>query len=101
LDVKVKELEAESVRLRERIAILSGDPAKAPDGKEEGEREVFVAYLKRALLQFFLQGDAKRDHMIPVILQLVGASPDEIRTAQRHWTVSQHWITQTLDMFPF
>jgi DNA repair exonuclease SbcCD ATPase subunit len=54
------------------------------------EKKIKDTYLKRVLLQFFLQDDATRDQLIPLILDLVGCSEQHISAAQRQWQRSVH-----------
>ena len=56
-------------------------------------------YLKRSLLQFFLQDDNKRETMIPMILELVGCNPQQISTAQRQWKRSKQLFAKTSGWF--
>ena len=67
--------------------------APSPEApKPESENMLLNAYLKRTLLQFFLQDDSKRDAMIPMILELVGCNEQQITTAQRQWARSRQFF---------
>lgn len=50
-----------------------------------GTDETLKLYLKRSLLQFFMQDEAKRTGLVPVILEIAGCSESEIQVAQRLW----------------
>ena len=50
-----------------------------------GTDETLKLYLKRSLLQFFMQDEAKRAGLVPVILEIAGCSESEIQVAQRLW----------------
>ena len=52
------------------------------------------SYLKRTLLQFFLQDGAKRDEMIPMILELVGCNEQQIATVQRQWARQHQFFSK-------
>ncbi|KAH0794689.1 viral A-type inclusion protein [Histomonas meleagridis] len=52
-------------------------------------------YLRRSMLQFFLQDDAKKEAMIPMILELVGCTQQQIATAQRQWARSHQLFAKT------
>jgi hypothetical protein len=58
------------------------------------EPHVMDAYLKRVMLQFFLQDEAKREAMIPIVLELVGCNEHQITTAQRQWARSQSFLAR-------
>ena len=58
----------------------------------ENENVILNAYLRRTVLQFFLQDDSKRDAMIPMILELVGCNEQQITTAQRQWARSRQFF---------
>jgi soluble P-type ATPase len=60
------------------------------------ETHVMNAYLKRSMLQFFLQDEPKREAMIPMILELVGCNEHQIATAQRQWARSHQFFSRGL-----
>jgi chromosome segregation ATPase len=75
-------------------------PRRHPARKEprEGRDRIHVmnAYLKRSMLQFFLQDEPKREAMIPMILELVGCNEHQIATAQRQWARSHQFFSRGL-----
>jgi chromosome segregation ATPase len=74
---------------------IKGPPGKgAPD-----EKKITDTYLKRVLLQFFLQDDATREELIPLILELVGCTEQHILAAQRQWQRSVHASPKTSGFF--
>jgi hypothetical protein len=70
---------------RVRPGIMGQQSKGAPD-----EKKITDTYLKRVLLQFFLQDDATREELIPLILELVGCTEQHILAAQRQWQRSMH-----------
>jgi chromosome segregation ATPase len=71
-------------------------------GKNKGkpdEKRITDAYLKRVLLQFFLQDDTTRDQLIPLILELAGCSEQHILAAQRQWQRSIHATPKSSGFF--
>ena len=73
---------------------------------EENERDnekmkVMNAYLRRVLLQFFLQGESTRDSLVPLILGIVGCTDSQIAAAQRQWEKSNQLIQKTTSFFSF
>ena len=74
-------------------------PKKAtvpPDDKRLNE-----TYLKRVLLQFFLQDDSKRDSLVPLILELAGCSEQQIETATRQWQRTAQLRSKGTSFFGF
>ena len=61
---------------------------------------VMDTYLKRTLMQFFLQDEQTRVSLIPMILELVGCTPQQIATAQRQWERT-HQIAKKTGFFGF
>jgi hypothetical protein len=59
------------------------------------------AYLKSTLIQFFGQDAANRSALIPLILELVGCTPQQVQAAQRQWQRSNHLINKTTTFFGF
>ena len=51
----------------------------------EGSDATLKLYLKRSLLQFFMQEESKRAGLVPVILEIAGCTEKEISIAQRMW----------------
>jgi hypothetical protein len=49
------------------------------------DKKITDTYLKRVLLQFFLQDDATRQQLVPLILELVGCNEQQIAAAVRQW----------------
>jgi hypothetical protein len=75
-----------------------------PDaGREKKSNDGFVvnAYLKTTLIQFFGHDAARRGELVPLILELVGCSAEQIRAAQRQWHRSNQLIQKTTGLFGF
>jgi chromosome segregation ATPase len=56
-------------------------------------------YLKKVLLQFFLQEASARDALIPVLLKLVECSDEEIQVALRKWNESFQMFSRSFWSF--
>jgi chromosome segregation ATPase len=68
--------------------------------QKKHEQVVMInAYLKSTLIQFFGQDAASRSALIPLILELVGCTEQQIRAAQRQWERSNHLINKTAGFF--
>jgi chromosome segregation ATPase len=52
-------------------------------------------YLKKVLLQFFLQDPSARDSLVAVILGLVGCTEEEVRVAHRKWNESHQLVSRS------
>jgi chromosome segregation ATPase len=67
------------------------------------EREaklVRAAYLRRVLLQFFSQEmESERNTLVPLILELVGCTKEQISVVIRHYSRSEHLIAKTSGLF--
>jgi hypothetical protein len=72
--------------------------AKAPERKEA---PVVNAYLKTTLIQFFGQDADRKGELVPMILELVGCTPEQIAAGQRQWARSNHLIQKTTGFFGF
>jgi chromosome segregation ATPase len=68
-------------------------------GKENGN--VVNAYLRSTLIQFFGQDASRRGDLVPLILQLVGCTEQQVRVAQRQWERSNQLIQKTTGLFRF
>jgi hypothetical protein len=76
-------------------ASLSLAPTQRPSPPRD-DAQTLRAYLKRTLLQFFLQDDSKREAMIPLLLELVGSNEKQIATVKRQWQRSRAFVTTSL-----
>jgi hypothetical protein len=72
-----------SLRVLQQMGGDTGNGTLSPPPKRM--TEMMRVYLKRVLLQFFLQDASKRAPLIPVILNLVGCNEKQISTVQRVW----------------
>jgi uncharacterized coiled-coil protein SlyX len=79
-------------------ARTSRPPPKIAFAKMD-DKTITDAYLKRVLLQFFLQDDATREPLIPLILELVGCTEQHILAAKRQWQRSTHAIPRSSGFF--
>ena len=70
-------------------------PKKTSKDNDE-DSKIINKYLRRVLLQFFLQDDSKKDQLIPLILELAGCTDQQISTAIRQW---QRTTTNTKKIF--
>ena len=59
-----------------------------------------LSYLKKSLLQFFLQDEQSQKLMIPIILSLVGCDEDQKQAAVRQWIENRQLINRT-HFWPF
>jgi chromosome segregation ATPase len=80
--------------LDKTLVIETGAPAAPRDGAL-----MLNAYLKSTLIQFFGQDAVNRSALIPLILELVGCTPQQVRAAQRQWERSNHLINKTVGFF--
>jgi chromosome segregation ATPase len=67
--------------------------------KENGN--VVNAYLRTTLIQFFGQDANRRGELVPLILQLVGCTEQQVKVAQRQWERSNQLIQKTTGLFRF
>jgi chromosome segregation ATPase len=69
---------------------------------EKEAKLVKAAYLRRVVLQFFSQElESERGTMVPLILELVGCTQEQISVVMRHYSRSQHLIAKTSGLFGF
>jgi hypothetical protein len=57
--------------------------------------------LRQTLLQYFLTELAEQEHLVPVILDLVGCSPDQIQAAVRNVRSNQQIVNRVGGVFSF
>jgi chromosome segregation ATPase len=63
---------------------------------------VKAAYLRRVVLQFFSQEmESERETMVPLILELVGCTQEQISVVVRHHSRKQQLIAKTSGLFGF
>jgi hypothetical protein len=61
--------------------------------KEDGSLPNLLVYLRKILLEFFVGDALKQVNLIPVILQLLECTTDQIGAAQRGFTEGRQFIT--------
>ena len=76
-------------------------PTKLKPINAKSEEEVIGAYLKRVLLQFFLQDESKRSELVPLILELAGCTEQQIMAATRQWERSVRLASKSTSIFGF
>jgi chromosome segregation ATPase len=62
---------------------------------------VFPTYIRKVLLQFFLQDGSTREALVPVILNLVECDDKLIQQAKRSWAESTQIISHPFSLFGF
>ena len=67
--------------------------------KTNDTNDVTIAYLRRTLLQFFTEEQNDRNSMIPLILDLVGCTKEQILVATKEYQKSQQLISRTSRFF--
>jgi chromosome segregation ATPase len=82
--------------VQQPVFISPAAASPGPGGPVHDDSHVMNAYLKRVMLQFFLQDETKRDSLIPMILKLVGCTDQQIATAQRQWARSRTFLPASL-----
>ena len=92
----VAEKEEELKRVRQRLAKL-----KKKHSQTNSMDLTHVSYLKKVLLQFFLQDGKTRESLIPMILSLVGCDEAQIQGCVKIWKESNQLINQTWQFSPF
>ena len=60
---------------------------------------IYPKYIRKVLLQFFLQDGSTREALIPVILNLVGCDENMIQKAKRSLAESNQIIFHALSLF--
>jgi chromosome segregation ATPase len=69
---------------------------------EKEARLVRAAYLRKVVLQFFsVEMESERATMVPLILELVGCTPEQISVVMRHRSRCQNLIAKTTGFFGF
>lgn len=89
-DKKVAALEQEKTKLTTRLSAVEKDRKHSTQGSNSS---IFPNYIRKVLLQFFLQDGSTRESLIPVILNLVECDEKIIRQAQRSWRESNQFIS--------
>jgi chromosome segregation ATPase len=93
-DKKLQGLEAERKGMMDRIAALEKD--RTPVGQATA---VFPEYIRKVLLQFFIQDGSTREALIPVILNIVECDQKQVNQAMRCWAESNQIITHAFSFF--
>lgn len=84
------------------IEIFNKDVKTSHKKKRSLPREPILVqntYLKQVLLQFFTEEENARESLVPIILQLVGCTQEQIRAAMRQWERNSHLISKTSNIF--
>jgi DNA repair exonuclease SbcCD ATPase subunit len=67
---------------------------------EKEAKLVKAAYLRKVVLQFFSQEmEDERGTMVPLILELVGCTPEQVAVVKRHLQRNEHLIAKTTGLF--
>jgi len=78
------------------------EPVLSQNVAEDIEKlKIMQSYLKRVLLQFFLQDDSKRSALVSLILELVGCSDSQIIAAQKKWDKENQFLQKSTGFFGF
>ncbi|OHT05981.1 hypothetical protein TRFO_26038 [Tritrichomonas foetus] len=86
------QLKNENLKMKEKLNQRSS---------QHQETIVFKQYMKKVLMQFFIQDDSKRTELIPVLLQMCGANEHEIQTSKCQWERSLQFISKAAGLFGF
>ena len=87
--------------INENVSIQKTKSGLSPNAEKEAKL-VRSAYLRRVLLNFFSEEiDANRAEMVPIILELVGCTKEQISVVMRQWERNQHLIARTAGFFGF
>jgi hypothetical protein len=74
--------------------------ARRKQQRAEGDREtVALASLKKAVLQYFLTDIGNQEHLVPVILEIVGCTPEQIQAAVRKVKGNQQMVSRAGSLF--
>jgi hypothetical protein len=69
---------------------------------EKEAKLVNAAYLKKVVLQYFsLEKESERNTMVPILLELVGCTVEQIAVVNRHLQRNQSLIARTVGLFRF
>ncbi|KAH0793679.1 viral A-type inclusion protein [Histomonas meleagridis] len=94
---KIAELIEEKDKLNAKIEALEKD--LKPTKQSQGSSNVFPEYVRKVLLQFFIQNGETREALIPVILKIVECDDKQILKAQRCWAESNQIISKPFSFF--
>jgi chromosome segregation ATPase len=72
---------------------------KLQRGRQGPNGAVQLPYLKKVLLQFFIQESSARASLIPVMLKLVSCSDAEVQVALRKWNESLQLVSRSFWIF--
>ena len=92
-DQKLAKLLDENKRLSEKISALETDQGHS------SKSPIFPDYLRKVLLEFFIQDGSTRKQLIPVILNLVQCDEKQVNQAVRYWADSNQIISHALALF--
>ena len=96
LEMKTAELERQKEDLVQKVDTLQKEITEA---KAARDSNVHSKYLKKVMLQFFLQDGSTREALVPVLLSLVGCDEKLIQQAQRNWASSNQIISRSFFKF--
>jgi chromosome segregation ATPase len=80
----------------EQVSITAPEMQQNPAGDREA---VALASLKKAVLQYFLRDVGNQEHLVPVILELVGCAPEQVRAAVRKVKSNQQMVSRARSVF--
>ncbi|EAY04273.1 hypothetical protein TVAG_390430 [Trichomonas vaginalis G3] len=66
-----------------------------PKSQKMSGAEALIASLRKTILQYFLCKDDSQADLVPVILEIVGCTPEQIATVERNQEARRHLINKT------
>jgi predicted nucleic acid-binding Zn-ribbon protein len=92
---RVSQLEVEKSEIQQKCEAMH----KELEGQTGAHASVFPRYIRKVLLEFFLQDGSTREALIPVILNLVECDEKLIQQAKRSWAESTQIISHAFSFF--
>jgi hypothetical protein len=81
--------------LKKKVAKRAAMIVRLKESQPGKEATMESPYLKKVLLQFFLQDPSARDSLVAVILRLVGCTEEEVQVAHRKWNESNQLVSRS------
>lgn len=97
VDKKNIQLEREMAEIKQKTEAIAKD--RAPAQGKQPPSTLFPGYMRKVLLQFFLQDGSTREALIPVILNLVECDDKLVQQAKRSWAESQQIVSRPFHFF--
>lgn len=99
LEAKGDKLTLETLHAFEQVAKKTKSTSRAHTAQAIAANEAMMASLKKTVLQYFLTDLGNQENLVPVILELVGCTPEQIQAAVIKFKSNQQFVNRVGSVF--